>query len=240
MGGMLLSLEDDSGPLVVSDASWVVLEEYREEFKWPGAPLDDAQPVMVWGRPPSGLWRIGSEPIERLRLREQLVSRRPLPAESVRTGPTARRWKRAPAKPSTDKPVGTWATFDFGREVAGYLNVAAADRGGTRALFWTGLDAPPEPKTTHPAGKLQLMVGQGSWTDAVPRRFRYVTVVSLTEIAGARAFILEPDLEPSMLHAELPPAGVLGLEPPILRSPVEDEFWREFESQSRVGIGEDL
>jgi hypothetical protein len=84
------------------------------------------------------------------------------------------------------------------------------------------------------------MVGQGSWTDAVPRTFRFVTVVTLTEIAGARAFVLEPELAPALVRADLAPEGVLGLEPPDLRPPVEDEFWREFERQASLTGGEDL
>ena len=237
VGGLLLNVTTDGESLVVSDDSWGVLEEYREDEKWPGTAIGDLVPVKVWGQPPTGRWEIPGTTQLRPRLRQQLLSRRPLPAELVRLeegGP----WHPLPPEPLRERPLGHWATFDFGREVSGFLNLVPARRSGARGLFWIGSDEPPVPRSSRPDGRVFALVGQGSWTDAVPRRFRYVTVVSLTEIAGARAFVLKPGQESELVISSPQPDGVLGLEPPELRSPVEDEFWREFESLSSLGGGE--
>jgi hypothetical protein len=240
IGGFLASLEAGNETIVVSDGSWRVVEEYREDFKWPREPLGETTPVVVWGRSPTGRWGAGGGVNPRPRLLDQLLSRRPLPAALMGAGPEPRKWTRLPADPNREEPLGSWVTFDFGRVVEGYLNVVTANRGGGKGLYWIGTETPPDPRSGRPTGNLVLMVGQGSWTDAVPRTFRFVTVVSLAEIAGARAFVLEPDLAPALLREDLQPKGVLGLQPPDLRPPVEDEFWREFERQASLAGGEDL
>jgi hypothetical protein len=237
VGGLLLNLTTAGESLVVSDGSWGVLEEYREEEKWPGTATGDLLPVKVWGRPPTGRWGRPESAQWRPRLRRQLLSRRPLPAELVRLGDNGP-WYPLPPEPLRERPLGHWATFDFGREVSGFVNLVPARRSGARGLFWLGSEEPPDPRSSRPDGRVFALVGQGSWTDALPRRFRYVTVVSLTEIAGARAFVLKPRLEEELVASNPQPAGVLGLEPPELRSPVEDEFWREFESLTSLGGGE--
>ena len=237
VGGLLLSMSSSDGHIVTSDASWKVLREYREKDKWPGTPVDGLKPVRVWGPPPAGRWGWPRPVVPRPRLQRQLLARRPLPASLVRIdgrGP----WRELPAEPVRERPLGRWVTFDFGRSVSGFVNLVPAKRGGARGLFWIGTDEPPQPRSSPPDGRLFSLVGQGSWTDSTPRRFRYVTVVSLTEISGARAFVLKPELESTLLIGERPPAGILGLDPPDLRSPVEDEFWREFESLASVGSGE--
>jgi hypothetical protein len=238
VGGLLLSVQNGDRQIAVTDASWNVLSEYREDAKWPGAVTGELQPVRVWGLPPTGRWgRLGSVS-GRPRLQGQLFSQRPLPAETAQINGEGS-WQSLAAEPSRETALGRWVTFDFGREVSGFVNVVPATRGGARGLFWIGLDHPPDPRSSEPEGRLFALVGQGSWTDALPRRFRYVTVVSLADLAAARAFILKPELESSLIvsHADAP--GVLGLDPPELRSPVEDEFWREFESLASVGSGEE-
>ena len=56
--------------------------------------------------------------------------------------------------------------------------------------------------------------------------------------ARLKAFVLKPELEGELVVSGAHAPGVLGLDPPDLRSPVEDEFWREFESRASVGSGE--
>jgi hypothetical protein len=237
VGGLLLSLDNGGRSIVVSDGSWMVLEEYREDAKWPGIATGDLSPVRVWGQPPTGRWGRPGSVTARPRLDKQLLSRRPLQAESARLngeGP----WHPLPPEPLRERPLGHWVTFDFGRQVSGFVNLIPARRSGARGLFWIGTEEPPDPRSAPPEGRLLALVGQGSWTDTVPRRFRYVTVVSLAELAGARAFVLKPTLEKEFVGGRSGSAGVLGIDPPELRSPVEDEFWRQFESLTSIGGGE--
>jgi len=230
MGGMVLRLARGDEPIVLSDSSWRVVPEYREELKWPGRVLESATPVRVWGRPPTGRWGLPRAVVRRPLLTDQVLSRRPLPAVSARVGDGDGPWRFLPSEPQHSAPLGTWVTFDFGYEVSGFINLSLARRGGARGMFWVSADSIPEPRSTRSSGHFLALVGQGSWTDAVPRRFRYVTVVSLSEIAGGRAFVLDPDLQADVELAASRRLGVLGLEPPTLGSPAEDEFWSEFES----------
>jgi hypothetical protein len=85
------------------------------------------------------------------------------------------------------------------------------------------------------AGASVLTVpGRRNWADAVPRRFRYVAVVGMPEVNGAWAFEVA---EAAAAGLPAPPeprvAGVFGLAPPPLRSPVEDEVWRQLQRLAR-------
>lgn len=237
VGGLLLSVDSGSRQIVMTDESWSVLWEYREDAKWPGMVTGEIAPVRVWGVPPTGRWGAPRTSVLRPRLPQQLLSRRPLPAARARLQGKGK-WRPLPETPSAEQPLGRWVTFDFGREVAGFINIVPALRGGMRGMFWLGKHAPVNPRSRRPDGRLFAMVGQGSWTDAVPRKFRYVTVVSPSELVGARAFVLEPDLEEWLAVDGEDVRGVLGLEPPDLRSAVEDELWREFERLTSVAVAE--
>ena len=74
------------------------------------------------------------------------------------------------------------------------------------------------------------MPGRRDWMDARPRRFRYAVVVGLAGCAGARVLPVPPARAAGLLAgdggAEM---RVFGIEPPPLRTPVEDEVWRELQ-----------
>ena len=68
----------------------------------------------------------------------------------------------------------------------------------------------------------------------MPRRFRYVTVISPTKVQAARVFPVAPSRARHLL-GELPPqTGAFGMEL-ALRTPVEDEIWRDFERLAHLG-----
>jgi len=79
--------------------------------------------------------------------------------------------------------------------------------------------------------------GAGVWQDAVPRRFRYVEVRGLEGVTSAGVLpLVEPAL--AALGGGSRQPSLAGVEPPPLRSPVEDEIRRELERPASFGIGE--
>jgi hypothetical protein len=124
------------------------------------------------------------------------------------------------------------ALFDWGREVTGYLvlNMPAED-GLRKALFFTGVQS-PDPLRDPPAGAVLAMTGRRSWMDVRPRRFRYALVIGDRPLA-ARVLQVDPGdrrIAAGLLADGVPRVeGVFGIEPPPLRTPVQDEIWRELQ-----------
>jgi hypothetical protein len=162
-----------------------------------------------------------------------VVRGRPVPAASaVRSG-------RPPGFPA-DLPAPPQILFDWGREVAGYLILElppSTER--TAALLFTG-EAPPRPLDDPPAAVV-VLPGRGSWTDALPRRFRYALVVGLKEPVVARVQRVDEKAAASLLAGNRRPAeGVFGIAPPLLRTPVEHEIWGDLERVPGVARREKL
>ena len=74
--------------------------------------------------------------------------------------------------------------------------------------------------------------------DVQPRRFRYALVVG-DRPAAARLLPVDPKAADGLFAEgnERKVEGVFGIDPPPLRTPVEDEVWREL--QSVPGVGKD-
>ncbi len=125
--------------------------------------------------------------------------------------------------------------YDWGREVTGYLSVEMPPSAKLGvALLFTG-DQPPDPLRSEPGGSILVVPGRHQWMDACPRRFRYAVILGLERPASL-----------SVLPAPVAPAsarevkGVFGIEPPPLRTPVEDEVWGKLQRLSGVAGGEKL
>ena len=247
IGGLLLSLReaDAQTAMIVSDAAWRVVREYREEIKWPGSDLEGVPAVKVWGAPPVGRWGEINEVRPRRVLERSLVSRKPLPAARLRLdSDTGAPWHPHPTRPRRELTLGRWVTFDFGSRVNGYLNLVFHRRSGGRGLLYFGDRPPIVAPGAPPAGRILATSGQGSWTDTGVRTFRYVTVVSTAELSAAQVFVVKPEFAEEGVpkpadgkNGSVP--GVLGLTPPRSGTPVEDEFWSEFERLSSGAGGED-
>jgi len=89
-----------------------------------------------------------------------------------------------------------------------------------------------------------VMAGRRTWMDAWPRRFRYALVVGLGDALSARVQEVDPVAAAGLVA---PPAGadsgrgVLGIvPPPALRTPVEDEVWRQLQGVPGVAGRKDL
>jgi hypothetical protein len=237
-GGFLLSLQTEDGrPLVGTDDTWRIFHRHELGLLRGWLPLtgDDSPPSVPaesWGLPPMGRWgrpKIG--PVHPLL--NDLIRGRPVPAVSAVNLPNL-------GRPLPDRQTPPLRLFDWGRIVTGYLLVdvePSADLGV--ALLYTDAAAPPSPLEQRPANGILVLPGRRTWMDAHPRRFRYALVAGLPSAVTARVQEVDP-VKAAGLVVEGPvkPArGVLGIVPPPLRTPVEDEVWRDLESVPGVAGG---
>ena len=117
------------------------------------------------------------------------------------------------------------------------LALAPDERRRAGLLFVS--DGPEPPAVSSMGGAVLVPPGSREWLDPRPRRLRFARVLGLPGVVGAR---IEPlaGSEPGVAGAEAPVRGVLGLVPPPLRTPVEDEVWRELERVPGVARREEL
>jgi len=121
--------------------------------------------------------------------------------------------------------------------VTGYLSLElppAADLG--KALLFTG-DSPPDPLRSDPAGSILIAPGRHDWLDARPRRFRYALILGLERPASLAVLPVE---EGAVSAPVLDERGVLGIVPPPLRTPVEDEVWGKLQRLAGVAGRKEL
>lgn len=242
-GGLLLRLEsygdgageagDESGagrPLVVSDGSWRIVRAFHPGLArgWlPVAPPGVSEPVLSLGLAPIGRWG-----------RPVAGSPRPLLADL--TGAPLRPARLAPGLVGGER-LAPQALFDWGRERTGYLmlEIAPDERRRVGLMFPAAGAAPPDPLAgpgvpgtpVTPVIPVIVPPGAREWLDPQPRRLRFVRVLGLPGLTGARLLPLAEEAAADVIleEAEGERRGVLGLEPPPLRTPVEDEVWRELQ-----------
>src|SRR5882724_9814574 len=231
-GGFLLALVDGAGhPLLGTDDRWRV---FRRDQPFllrglvplsPDLLLGTGEAVASWGLPPMGRW---GRPVP--------GPARPLYDDLIDGLPPV-----AVAHPLL--PPVPRALFDFGREVTGYLHLDIhPDPVQQAGLLYTATDRVPDLLGVHPDGAVLTLPAQPGWEAACPRRFRYALVVGLAptgarvQPVGATQAAPLPPGRPVGVH----PRGVLGIEPPPLRTPVENEVGRKFQRVPGVAGREEL
>jgi hypothetical protein len=241
-GGFLLALLDgaDGRALLGTDERWRVYQRYHPFLLRglvplsPKLQLGTGEDVYSWGLPPLGRWGVPQPGPARPLFPDLTDGRPPLPAiRLVLSDPPA------PGLPPVARTV-----FDFGREVTGYLTLELTPDPVQRAgLLYTGVSGVPAVPGARADGAIITIPGRNGWEAACPRRFRYALVVGLAPLA-ARVLPMNESADPGALLARgLGPAGsvgVLGITPPALRTPVEDEVWRKFQRVPGVARREDL
>lgn len=227
-GGLLLALVGPEGePLAATGESWRIFEQFHPGVVEGWVPTDKGAPAVSWGPPPTGRWgRV--EPGRSLPRFEEatgdLWRRRILFPERLRARSTDGRWVPAGEAPATLGPI---AAFDWGRPVTGYLVLEQRAPAGVPV----GLVelAPEEGEEVE----VVFQPGAPLWRDVVPRRFRFARVTGLSGLERAWVEPVDPEVLAELPAPPAEPPGVFGLDPPPLRTPVQNEVRRELESLPR-------
>ncbi|HEX4960947.1 MAG TPA: hypothetical protein VF173_08925 [Thermoanaerobaculia bacterium] len=232
-GGLLASLVDGAGRLLVgTDERWRIFPRFELGLERGWLPLAPGVPVYCWGHPPMGRWG-----------RPRLGPVKPLLGELAGAAvPAISSLPLPPVLPAAaGRPPGSPVLYDWGREVAGYLSLEVPPgKELGMALLYTGGEggAPPDPLRSDPAGSILILPGRHQWLDARPRRFRYAVILGLDRPAELAVLPVPPAFVPP------PPVrqekGVLGIVPPPLRTPVEDEVWGKLQRLAGVAGRKEL
>lgn len=204
----------------VSDRAWRITRSLRPRNLRPATQLDEpTEPVVVSSRRRWGL-RAGTR---RPRFDEVLSTPATIAPLRFRNELQGGGWQEFdPAAGSR----GTRVTFDWGREVTGYLNLQS--REAQAALVYTGLE-PPDPRVDRAQALVQRFSGGQPWTDVLPRRFRYVTVVSTVRVTGAWIDAVKPEWAETLLAQ----GETTGPEAPS--SPALEELFRKIQRDGLAG-----
>ena len=239
VGAFLLSLEiSGQGETirVVSDASWQIYHDPVSGLFSTDGDLPMGDPPQVWGLPPAGRWSVPGEVRQALTIGQMRAGGRPQPAVRWRghdkEAPT--QWSRLKRLDRLSPALGPWVTFDWGKEVTGYLALrfppdAPLDK-TPLGLIFVG-DRPPSAEDERPDAYFVGMAGQRVWLDSQPRRFQFMTFVGLVETSGAEVYTVDPlvSADISDESSESPyQIGAFGLRSTRLRTSLENEVWGEF------------
>ncbi len=241
-GGLLLNLEVQGAGdslTVVSDGAWQVLRHQVRSLGRAGEEIQDGVEPMVWGLPPIGRWPLPTMVRPRPTIPELLVGGEPRRAVRARQGGGNRVWKRLDRDTAPDRRFGPWVTFDWGRSVTGYLALEYPIEESPVALIYVG-DELPDPAVSRPTAVLVGLEGGWLWSDTLPRRFRYATVLVRGSVTGAMVVPTDPKKSAALIPAEEGSNGVFGLQSKILRTPLENEFRRELHGLASAAGREDL
>jgi hypothetical protein len=220
-GGLLAALDLGAGrPPIVSDANWRIVRRHHPGILGGWQPLGDpatggAEEPYLWGRPPIGRWG-----------RPREVRERPL-ADAV----------TAPCDPrpaiARRSPPGARQLFDWGGELYGYLTLRldpALAAEPAVGLLLVGA-APRRPlEEAEVAVPIVLVPGLPTWTDAVPRRFRYAAVTGLPAVLAAEVVPVAPEAAALLPTAQsAAPEPLLGLDTPLHLTPAEQAVRRQID-----------
>ena len=228
IGGLLCNLEIDAdrAKRIVSDDRWMIQRRYQPRLRRGEPLLPTAQRAKAWARPPTGRW--GWPKIDALRpdLKTITLGKRPLPARRASSREESAEWTRRRRPKRKSSAIGAWVTFDWNRPIQGFIKLSLAEREFAGALLFVGLE-PPDPFSDEPANFVISVPGRGTWTDTEPRRFRYVTVVGISDLTGAEVLKIDADQLLDFQARKDSIEGVYGLRDPQLRTPMENEIWRQ-------------
>jgi hypothetical protein len=231
-GGVALRLEDGSGRLLfASGPDWQIHRSARSagilgEVAAAGAPAHvlGASPLGRWGIPPAG-------EVRALPRRGGAAPR--LPVAFRHSGEDE--WRRTGQRPGRALAAAAHLQLDFGREIAGYLTIAARDLAADDRALLRFTSEPPAGIDWVPDQVLLPIADAGVWRDSEPRRFRYVEIVGLE--ARVRVEVLPAAVRDGAASGR-PRPGLLGIASAPPRPPVVDELWRAlYERGNSAGTG---
>lgn len=194
-GGILFSLEDVSGQLVLSDDSWTIFRQAAPGVLAGTSGLETGESPAVLGRPPLGRWR-----------RPKLAAAKP-PMEVV-----GEHWSQAiatfPVALVNEPEARVGTRIDFGAPVSGVLELWFSPPADATWQLRTA-DA-NEQLAGQPPTEAIRVPGRSRWRDSRARTLRYAWIegaapvaARVIEVEGLRAKDIEG-----------PGRGPFGLEPP--------------------------
>lgn len=199
-----------------------------------GHQLIPAAAPLVWGRPPIGRWGTPQLGPEISTFRDATRDQAVVAAWRWRDLADRGEWRRF--RPGRQRlRLGAWAEIDFGGPVCGYLQIDHAAVEPRAALLRYG-DEPEASAGWRPDAIAITAPGRGWWQDSLPRCFRYVTIAGLDSLLGATLMSVEPSTRGRLPASAGEPPGLLGLRPPLSRSPVENKIWSELEGGAGVAV----
>ena len=232
-GGFLAVLDAGADePALVSDPAWRVFRGERRGLLHGWLALEAGEPARSWGAPPTGRWGAPALGPVLPAFEEQTAGAPPVAARQARAlAPVATGWAGLPPQ-----GLAGAVLLDWGAPATGYLELRFQAADGERpatALLWTGYDV-PDPGRDPVAVTVVAAPAAPWWRDAWPRRFRYALVVGPTPVLAAQQVPARTTPSPAAA-----PRGLLGVTPPPLRTPMEDELRRQLEGLAGVGGGEE-
>jgi hypothetical protein len=242
-GGLLLSLEAQGGgnsKTVVSDDTWRVFRHQERGLGRASEALPEGEAPVVWGPPPMGRWPLPTEVKLRPTIPGLLLDVEARKAVRFRRGGGESVWSRLGGDEARNAGLGSWVTFDFGAPVTGYLALEYPIEESPVGLIYLGVEE-PDLAVARPGAVMAGVQGGWLWSDALPRRFRYATVlVRDGSVTGAMVYPTHPKKTAELIPDEAGVRGVFGLRSEKLRTPLENEFRREFHGLPSPTGGEDL
>ena len=243
-GGLLARLSGDGGLEIVTGPEWRILLRHREIHMDPAEELEEARRPRLWGGPPTGRWRLPEAGRELPLYAAVLTGEDRLRPDRIGVGEfwqAAREWRPSRRLRPSSPSLGREVTFDWGREVTGYVGLFFGTRDWPKALLH--FDCEPTGENTAPADHALGVRGRLLWTSALPHRFRCLTVLAPEGVRGAFVVEVDPALAAPLLESAMVPQrpreGVFGLDgPPPLVSPVEHEIRRELEGLPGLAGGQ--
>lgn len=227
-GGFLAWVETEAGGRrrVPTGPSWRLFRAFEPGIVEGWRPLGEGEAPLRWGRPPIARWREVAFPTTASAALVGPSTAPPLPAARGRSLAPPMDWRPDWSERSFSPALWSAIQLEWESELEGYLEIRFLDReGGEGMVFLAGGDALPDPRLPATA-LIARAPGQAVWRDAVARRFRRALVaVKGRPIA---AVVWRAAMDPAADRPG-PRAGILGVEPPPLRSPVEDKIRRELE-----------
>ncbi|MEE8138773.1 MAG: hypothetical protein V3R89_03240 [Thermoanaerobaculia bacterium] len=240
VGGLLLSLEipgSEGVVRIVSDGDWGTVRRHRRRLSHLETELEPMEPAYVWGAPPAGRWgspKLG-DPVPLFS--ELRGGRASVDAERALVGREAEEWVELGPVRRGLPTLDSWVTFDWGREVTGYLSFRFPPGETPVGLIFVG-ERPPYPEGQRADAYLIAMPGRRSWGDTEPRTFRYVTLVGVGSVTGAQVFPTDPVASARLIPDQARLRGVFGFESMRLRTPLENKIWSKLQGVASGAGGE--
>ena len=207
-GGLLVCLQAAPG-----EPCWI-----RSESSWQVVPQKgESRPVQVWGASPVGSWNLPTAVKPRRSAAECVLADRPV---------EARRFFAVDDKVlrsrDQEMPIPVWTV-----------------RWGIRTRAIIEIDVDPEERRLgelafgrnrrRPAAReiLETLVtepGQSTYRSVVSREFRFVEIDGIKEVLGGRYYKVREECDDWFFQPTEAEEGLLGLDPPPSRTPVQNEL----------------